>query len=57
MFSSGAAPSLDKRVHQPDIGRRTQVGQSLRRWLWTWRQVLIAELLHVLERRSDSRLR
>ena len=46
MFSSGTTPSLDKRVHQPDIDGGTQVGQSLRSWLWTWCQVPIAELLH-----------
>jgi hypothetical protein len=57
MFSSGATPSVDTSVHQPDTTDATQPSQSLRGWLQTWRQVLIAELLHILERRNYSGVR
>ncbi len=60
-MTAGTAPSFDR---DPDAATDTResaqpidmsIRQRLRLWLGTWYQVVIAELLCVLERRSYSR--
>ena len=55
-MSVGAAPSRDNNTTSaPATPSDIRTSHRLRLWLDSWSQVFIAELLCILERRSDSR--
>ncbi len=55
MTTSGPATSFDRSTADPQTRAGMRLGESFRAWIRGWYQVLIAELLHVLERRTSSR--
>jgi hypothetical protein len=51
MTAQGSAKAVDKTTPQPPTTSEPSADPGVFQWLRGWRQVLIAELLHVLDRR------
>ena len=57
MTATSSATAFARSSDHDDTDNRTNSRKRLLLWLRSWYQVLIAELLHVLDRRSYSHTR